>query len=67
MKKLFILGMFALGTASVFAFPFRTTCGIVFSIDDHYADTVSTPRLTNDLMYLNFNACGQFPSRIVYY
>ena len=67
MKKTLILGMVFLGISSVFAFPFRSSCGMVFQINDNYAASVPRAQLTQTLSGLNFNACGSFPAGIVYY
>ena len=66
MKKLFVIGAVAIGTIAS-AFPFRTSCGIVFQINNNYAASVTRETLTHTLMQLNYNACGTFPSGITYY
>ncbi|MGH1519640.1 hypothetical protein [Chryseobacterium sp. JK1] len=67
MKKTLILAMVFLGISSVFAFPFRSSCGIVFQINKNYAANVTTEALTSTLMGLNMSACGVRPAHIVYY
>lgn len=66
MKKLLIFGAVIIGiTAS--AFPFRSSCGIVFHINNDYAASVTREKLTHTLMQLNYSACGTVPSGIIYY
>ncbi|GAA4150520.1 hypothetical protein GCM10022217_03540 [Chryseobacterium ginsenosidimutans] len=63
MKKVFIIGAVVIGTLAS-AFPFRTSCGLVFQVNPQNM----TPEAVNfQLTQLNFNACGVFPTRIVYY
>lgn len=66
MKKLFISGAIAVGTMAS-ALPFRTTCGIVFQINDDYVKNVTPAALEHTMSQLNFNACGVFPTRFIYY
>lgn len=66
MKKLLIIGAIAIGTLAS-AFPFRTSCGMVFQINDNYAANSTPEALNNTLMGLNMNACGVRPAKIVYY
>ena len=66
MKKLFIIGAIAIGTIES-AFPFRSSCGIVFHINNDYAASVTREKLTHTLMQLNYSACGTVPSGIIYY
>jgi hypothetical protein len=63
MKKVFIIGAVVIGTLAS-AFPFRTSCGMVFQFNDQNM----TPAAVDwNLRQLNFNACGVFPTKIVYY
>ena len=66
MKKLFVIGAIAVGTLAS-ALPFRTTCGIVFQINDNYVKNATPKALENTMSQLNYNACGTFPTRFVYY
>ena len=66
MKKTLLVGALLIA-GIVSAFPFRTSCGMVFQINNDYAAGVTREALTSTLSALNFNACGSFPSSIVYY
>jgi hypothetical protein len=66
MKKLFVIGAVAIGTIAS-AFPFRTSCGMVFQISNDYAASVTRATLTHTLKQLNYSACGTVPSTITFY
>lgn len=66
MKKLFIAGALAIGVIAS-AFPFRSSCGIVFQINDAWASNVTPSYLETSLKELNADACGVYPSKIVFY
>lgn len=66
MKKLFIIGALAIGVIAS-AFPFKSSCGIVFQINEDSVKHMTPSELDRTLKGLNFNACGVFPSKIVYF
>ncbi len=66
MKKLFVIGAVAIGTIAS-AFPFRTSCGMVFQIDSQSVKHMTPERLTHTLKQLNYSACGTVPSTITFY
>jgi hypothetical protein len=63
MKKVFIIGAVIIGTLAS-AFPFRTSCGIVFQFNPQ---NLTPAAVDFQLRQLNFNACGVFPTKIVYF
>ena len=65
MKKLLIIGAVTIGTV-VSAFPFRTSCGIVFQIDNWSTSYMTDAQLQTALSGLNFNACGVHANVIIY-
>jgi len=65
MKKLFIIGAVAVGTI-VSAFPFRSSCGMVFQINDWSVSHMTPAELKDTLSALNFNACGTHATIILY-
>lgn len=66
MKKTILLGTLLLA-GIVSAFPFRTTCGMVFQINENYAKNATPQALDHTLKQLNYSACGTIPASIVYY
>ncbi len=66
MKKLLIIGAVIIGSV-VSAFPFRSSCNIVFQINDNWASNVTPSYLETALKELNANACGVYPDRIIFY
>lgn len=66
MKKLLVIGAVVIGSV-VSAFPFRTTCNIVFQISEESVKHMTPEKLTHTLKQLNYSACGTVPDRIVYY
>lgn len=66
MKKLLVLGAVIIGSV-VSAFPFRTTCNIVFQIDGPSVKHMTREQLTHTMKQLNYSACGTVPSSIVFY
>lgn len=66
MKKLLFTCAVIIGTL-VSAFPFRSSCGTVFQINDQWASNVTISYLETALKELNANACGVYPSKIIFY
>ncbi|GAA4158651.1 hypothetical protein GCM10022217_20200 [Chryseobacterium ginsenosidimutans] len=65
MKKLFVIGAIAIGSI-VSAFPFRSSCGTVFQINDWTTSQLTQAELKDTLSALNFNACGVHANIIIY-
>lgn len=66
MKKLFITSAVLIGTI-VSALPVRTSCGMVMYISDSFVANATPQALDYTISQLNFNVCGVFPTRIIYY
>lgn len=65
MKKLLVIGTVAIGSF-VSAFPFRSSCGMVFQINDSSTSQMTIAELKDTLSALNFNACGVHATIIIY-
>ena len=66
MKKLLFTCAVIIGTL-VSAFPFRSSCNIVFQIDNNWASNVTPSHLETALKDLNAKACGVYPDKIIIY
>lgn len=62
MKKLFILGAVTIGTL-VSAFPFRTSCGTIVSVN---GATGSLAHIENICESINLAVCGTFTTVTLY-
>ncbi len=66
MKKLFVIGAVAIGTIAS-AFPFRTSCGMVFQIDSQSVKHMTPERLTHTLKTIKLQRLWTVPSTITFY
>jgi len=67
MKKTLIFGMVFLGISSVFAFPFRTSCGKVLQVNEAGIADMEYGQVINTLKLMNGAACGTTNVSIILY
>ena len=66
MKKALMFGMVFLGISTVFAFPFRPSCGKT-TVEVIGTRGMTNQQLANYLAQINYDLCDVWPSHIIIY